>query len=180
MYLLATRVTSAEVTLLDAVLVLLEEVRRIAVKGQEYLLVQRLLGRVVVEDEGVHARRPWPAHFGGRGWLGLQAADLFEHRLGCGDGGHALGADVAAEDAGVVVCGAEAAADVVGQAEFGAHVLNDAGAEAAREYLVHHAEGVVVGIAAFGAQADDVHGGLIDVFLVDESRRRAWGRESRL
>ena len=67
------------------------------------------------------------------------------------------------EDAGVVVGGAEAAADRVGEAELGADVLDDAGAEAAGEDLVHDAEGVVVGVAALGAEADDEDVGLVDV-----------------
>ena len=72
------------------------------------------------------------------------------------------------EDAGMVVGGAEAAADVVGQAQFGADVLDDAGAEAAGEDLVHDVERVVVGVVFGGAEADDVDGGLVDVVLGGE------------
>ena len=72
------------------------------------------------------------------------------------------------EDAGMIVGCAEAAADAVGEAEFGADVLDDARAEAAGEDLVHHAERVVVGVAALGAEADDEDVGLVDVVLVDE------------
>ena len=68
----------------------------------------------------------------------------------------------------MVVCRAVASADLVGEAELGAHILKDARAEAAGEDLVHDAEGVVVGIASLGAQADDPDVGLVHVFLVDE------------
>ncbi len=72
------------------------------------------------------------------------------------------------EDAGVIVGGAEVAFDGVGEAEFSAQLLEDAGAEAAGEDLVHDAEGVVVGVAALGAEADDEDVGLVDVILFDE------------
>ena len=45
--------TSALVNSFDTSLVLLEEVRRVPVKGERDLFVQRLLARVVVEDEGI-------------------------------------------------------------------------------------------------------------------------------
>ena len=168
MYLLATRVTSAAVTLFDAGFVFFEDVGRVAVEGEGHLLVESLVGRVVVEDEGVEDLVLGLAEFGGRGWVGLETVDLCEHGLGCGDGGCALGCSEDVEDSGVVVRGAEAAADAVGEAEFGADVLDDARAEAAGEDLVHDAERVVVGVAALGAEADDDDVGLVDVGLFDE------------
>ena len=98
----------------------------------------------------------------------LRRPSLVEHGLGCGDGAGALGAGDDVEDSGVIVGGAVGSADAVGEAEFGADVLDDARAEAAGEDLVHDAERVVVGVAALGAEADDEDVRLIDVVLVDE------------
>jgi hypothetical protein len=63
---------------------------------------------------------------------------------------------------------AVAAADGVGQAQLGAHLLEETTGKAAAENLVHHGEGGNVGIVAVGAEADDLDIGLVHIFLVDE------------
>src|SRR6266702_6272569 len=153
---------------LDAALVLFEEIRRIAVERQRDLLVERLLRRVVVEDERVHHLIFGLLQLRGSGRLGLEPANLIQHGLCGGDSTDTLGACFAEEYTGMVIRGSEGAADVICEAEASTHRLHDTRTEAAGEYLVHDAERVVVGIAALGAEADDLHVGLVHVFLVDE------------
>ena len=100
--------------------------------------------------------------------LGVEAGDLGQGGFGGVDGGDALGEHFDAEGAGMVVGQAEAAADRVGQAQLGADLLKETAAESAAENLVHHGDGGHVGIVAVDAEADNLHVGLVHVFLVDE------------
>ncbi len=79
-----------------------------------------------MEDEGVEDLVLGLAEFGWCGRLGFEAFDLGEESLGRGNCGGALGCSFDDEDTGVVVGGAEVAFDGVGEAEFGAQLLEDA------------------------------------------------------
>ena len=68
----------------------------------------------------------------------------------------------------MVVVQAEAAADRVGQAQLGAHLLEEPAAESAAENLVHDDDGGHVGIVAIDAEPHNLHIRLIHVFFVDE------------
>ena len=83
MYLLATRETSAAVTFSMPDLVFLEEIGGVAVEGEDNLLVEGFVGRVVVEDEGVEELVFCFGELGGGGRVRLEAVDLLEHGL-CG------------------------------------------------------------------------------------------------
>ena len=64
------------------------------------------------------------------------------------------------------------AIDRVGEALFGADFLEQAAGEiSAAEDAVHDRQRGDVGVVAVGAQADDLHVGLVHVFLVDEVDR---------
>jgi len=136
----------------DAVLVFFQEVRRIAVERQRHLLVQRLLRRVVVEDERVSSRRPWPC----------AAPPASADRS-------SVGRSLSAPPGSPPTCSRSWFRPRCGRrpdgrtqlrscrrprtpAQLGAHILEDARSEAAGEDLVHHIQREVVGIAALGAQ----------------------------
>ena len=100
--------------------VFFEGVGRVAVEGEGDLFVEGLVGGVVVEDEGVEDLVLGFAEFGGGGWVGLRRSISASMAWVAAYGGYALGRGLDVEDAGVIVGGAEAAADAVGEAEFGA------------------------------------------------------------
>src|SRR6185312_14809142 len=88
------------------------------------------------------------------------------HGFRCLNRARALGGRGGVEDAGMVEGRAVSSADRVGEALFGAHILKQPGAKATGEYLVHHAESVVVGIVALSAEADDPDIALVYIAFV--------------
>src|SRR6185437_9415839 len=131
-----------------------EEVGRVAVEEEIDLFAEDFAWSVVTEDEGVEQLVLGILELFGGGWGRLEALCLGEQSFCGGDGVGALGAGFDVEDAGMIVLHAVAASDGIGEAESGADVLHQAGAEAAGEDLIHDGEGIEVGVVAIGAEAE--------------------------
>ena len=72
----------------------------------------------------------------------------------------------------MVITEGEPTADLISQAQFGAHLLEEPAGKAAPQDLVHHGKRGNVRIVAIRAHAHDFHVGLVYVFLVDEVNAR--------
>ncbi len=138
--------------LLDFRLIFVEPVGRISVIFVGHALAENFVGRVEAEDEGVEDGVFGALDFVvGDGMFG-EIVDVFAGGLNRFDRASALGADRNLQNAGMAEVGANASADAVGQAALGANVVEQARREAAAEGFVEHADGVVVGIVARGAE----------------------------